>query len=70
MLSELLLIDSLEVAWQTLCLDWVHHWGALLHALGRVGLDEPEILERLGVRGLEVEVSGNITRKSTEKSIG
>ena len=70
MLPELLLIDGLEVAWQTLCLDCVHHWGALLHALWRVGIHEPEILERLAVRGLEVEVGGNITRKSTEKSIG
>lgn len=69
-LSELLLIDGLEVAWQTLCLDWVHYWGALLHALRRVGFDEPEILERLGVRGLEVEVSGNITRKFELARVG
>lgn len=60
MLTHLLLIDSLEVARQALCLDGVHHRGTLLDALGRVSINEAEVLERLRVSRRKFEVCWDV----------
>jgi len=60
-LEQLSLIDSFEVARQTLCLHWVHDRGAFLHSLRGVRIHEAEVLECLRVCRCEIEVSGNIS---------
>ena len=68
-LSELLLIDSLEVAWQAFCLNCVHGGGALLHALWRVSVLKAEVFECLAVCRRELEVGRDVaTQSKTGKS--
>lgn len=59
-LAELLLIDSLEVAWQALCLHCVHRGGTLLHALRGVGVLKAEVFECLAVCRRELEVGWDV----------
>jgi hypothetical protein len=63
-LEQLSLIDSFEVAGQTLCLHQVHDRGAFLHSLWGVCLHEAEVLECLRVSRCEIEVSGNVSAQS------
>lgn len=60
MLAQLFLVDSSEVAWETLRLHRVHNWSAFLNAFGGVSLYKAEIFERLRIRRREFEVSWNV----------
>ena len=69
MLAELPLIDCHEVIGQTLCLHGVTLWNDLLNSLRRVRIDEAEVLVRLCIRSLEVEVGGDIPGQPTRDKV-
>ena len=69
MATQLLLIDSLEVSWQALCLHGVHNRGALLHALRRVGLLKAEVFECLAVSRCELEVLRDVAAQPTNNRL-
>ena len=60
MLTELSLVHCLEVPWQALCLHGMHNWRALLNLFRWVRFYKAEIFEVFRVRGLEVEVCGDV----------
>ena len=47
---------------QALSRDWVRLWNDFLNALGRVSINEAEVLEVLVIRRREVKVGRNVAR--------
>lgn len=64
MLPKVLLVDSLEVAWETLGLYWMDNRGAFLDSLWRVGFYKAEVFEGFRVGSREFEVGWNVATQS------
>ena len=69
MLAQLSLVDCHKVIGQALSRDWVRLWNDFLDSLGRVSINEAEVLEVLVIRRREVKVGRNVARQSANKQI-
>ena len=61
-LAQLSLVHRHKVIGQALSRDWVRLWNDFLDSLGRVSINEAEVLEVLVIRRREVKVGRNVAR--------